>query len=58
MTFGYLITREVYASGEEIYLFSADCFPAQFAIGYMLERWLPPRDGLDGEVDVVFARGG
>lgn len=56
MTFGYLITRQEYASGEEVYLFSADCFPARFALAYVLDDWNPPRDGLSGEVRLVFVR--
>jgi len=56
MTFGYLITRTVYVSGEEIYLFSADCFPAGFGLAYVLDDWLPSRDRYDGEVRVVFVK--
>jgi hypothetical protein len=56
MTFGYLITRNEYASGEEVYLFTADCFPAGFALAYVLDDWDPARDGYDGEVRVIFVR--
>ena len=56
MTFGYLITREEYVSGEVIFLFSADCLPAAYVIGYVIEEWHPPYDEFRGEVRMVFIR--
>jgi hypothetical protein len=55
MTFRYMIIRTEYVSGEAIHLFAADCLPARWAIGYVIET-TPAREDYDGEVRVVFLR--
>ena len=55
MTFGYLITRTEYVSGETVHIFSADCLPKGWAIAYVLDRSQVESD-YDGEIRVVFLR--